>query len=73
MRGLSLVGVLLIVLGVAALLVGHFSYSDTKPVFKAGPVQVNSTEEHRIDVPMIAGIVIVVAGVVLLVAGRRTA
>jgi hypothetical protein len=73
MRGLSLVGVLLIVLGAAALLIGHFSYSDTKPVFKAGPVQVNSTEEHRIDVPLIGGIAIVLAGVALVVAGQRSA
>ncbi len=73
MRPIALVGVLLVVLGVAALLFGHFEYSDTKPVFKAGPLQVNATEEHSVDIPMIAGIVILLAGVGLLIAGRRGA
>ena len=72
MRAMSLIGILLIAVGVAALLLGHFEYSETKPVLKAGPVQVNTTEQHTVDVPLIAGIVIIVAGVVLLAADRRT-
>jgi uncharacterized membrane protein YidH (DUF202 family) len=71
LRGLTLIGVVLVVVGVAALLIGHFTYSDTKPVLKAGPLQVNATEQHSVDVPMIAGIVILIAGVGLLIAGRR--
>ncbi|HEY1612583.1 MAG TPA: hypothetical protein VGF97_02675 [Rhizomicrobium sp.] len=73
MRGISMIGVLLVVLGVAALAIGQFSYTDTKPVLKAGPIQVNSTEEHRVNVPLIGGIVILVAGVALIVIGRRPA
>ncbi|HEX3430459.1 MAG TPA: hypothetical protein VHT03_06190 [Rhizomicrobium sp.] len=71
MRGLTLVGVVLVAVGVAALLFGHFNYSDTKPVLKAGPLEVNSTEQHHVDVPMIAGIVILVAGVGLILVGRK--
>jgi hypothetical protein len=73
MRPIALVGVLLVVVGVAALLFGHFEYSDTKPVLKAGPLQVNATEQHSVDIPMIAGIVILIAGVGLVIAGRRGA
>jgi hypothetical protein len=71
MRPIALVGILLVIVGVAALLFGHFEYSDTKPVLKAGPLQVNATEQHSVDVPMIVGIVILVSGVGLLIAGRR--
>jgi uncharacterized membrane protein YidH (DUF202 family) len=73
MRSLTLLGVLLIVIGVAALLAGHFEYSDTKPVLKAGPLQVDATEQHSVDVPLIAGAVIVIAGVGLAIAGQRKA
>ncbi|HEX3666930.1 MAG TPA: hypothetical protein VHU23_17035 [Rhizomicrobium sp.] len=73
MRPVALVGILLVMIGVAALLFGHFEYSDTKPVLKAGPLQVNATEQHSVDIPLIAGIVILVAGVGLIVAGRRGA
>ncbi|HEY3639340.1 MAG TPA: hypothetical protein VGK90_14420 [Rhizomicrobium sp.] len=70
---MTLIGVLLIVAGVAALVFGHFEYSDTKPVLKAGPLQVNATEQHSVDIPTIAGIVIVIAGVGLALAGQRRA
>jgi len=73
MRNLSLLGVVLIVVGVAALLFGHFSYTQTKHVADIGPLHVNAREEHQVSIPTIAGIVIVVAGLGLVVVGRRTA
>lgn len=73
MRNLVALGVVLIVLGAAALLFGQFSYTETKPVVKAGPIQINAQEEHHISIPTIAGAVIVLAGLGLVLAGRRTA
>jgi hypothetical protein len=71
MKPISILGVALIVLGVAALFFGHFSYSDTKPVLKAGPIQINSQENHTIWIPTAGGIVVVLAGLGLVLAGRR--
>ena len=73
MRGIAILGVLLVVLGVGALLFGHFSYSENKPVLNAGPIHVTSQQEHYVSVPTIAGIVVLAAGVVLVVLGRRSA
>ena len=72
MRGLSLIGVVLVVLGVGALLFGHFSYSETKPVVDAGPIHITSQEDHTVWIPTIAGVVILLAGVGLVFAGRRS-
>lgn len=72
MRGLTLLGVVLIVLGVAGLLIGHFSYSQTKPLADIGPVHINSEEQHDVSIPTIAGIVVVIAGLGLVFAGRRS-
>jgi hypothetical protein len=72
MRGLTLLGVVLIVLGVAGLLIGHFSYSQTKPVANIGPVHINSEEQHDVSIPTIAGVVVVIAGLGLVFAGRRS-
>jgi hypothetical protein len=72
MRGLTLLGVVLIVLGVGGLLIGHFSYSETKPVADIGPVHINSQEEHQVWIPTIAGVVVVIAGLGLVFAGRRS-
>lgn len=71
MRNLTLLGVVLIVLGVVALFFGHFSFTETKPVLKAGPLQVNSQEHHMVWIPTTAGIVVVLAGLGLVIAGRR--
>ncbi|HEY5239329.1 MAG TPA: hypothetical protein VIJ62_13180 [Rhizomicrobium sp.] len=73
MKNLLGIGVFLIVLGVVGLAIGQFSYTETKPVLKIGPMQVNSQEEHRVNIPTIAGIVVVLAGVALVFASRRSA
>jgi uncharacterized membrane protein HdeD (DUF308 family) len=72
MKNLSLLGVVLIVLGVAALFFGHFSFSETKPVLKAGPLQINSQEDHTVWIPTVAGIVVVLAGLGLVFASRKS-
>ena len=73
MKNLTMLGVLLIVIGVGALVFGNISFTETKPLIKAGPLEVNTQEEHRVSIPTIAGIVILLAGAGLLVAGRRPA
>lgn len=71
MRNLSILGIVLVVLGVGALLLGHFSYTDTKPVLDAGPIHVTTQEEHYVSIPTIGGIVVLVAGIGLIIFGRR--
>lgn len=73
MRGLSLLGVVLLLIGVGVLIFGHFSYTETKPVADIGPVHINAEEEHHVSIPTIAGIVMVIAGLGLVVVGRRSA
>ncbi len=71
MRNLTILGVVLIVLGVGALVFGHFTYTETKPVAYIGPVHINKQEENHVSIPTIAGIVVVIAGLGLVVLGRR--
>lgn len=73
MRGLTILGVVLVVLGVAALLFGHFSYTETKPLVDAGPIQINTQQDHTVWIPTVAGVVILLAGAGLIFAGRRSA
>lgn len=73
MKNLTILGLVLIVLGVGALIFSNVSFTETKPLIKAGPLEVNTQEEHRINIPTIAGIVILLAGAGLVIAGRRSA
>lgn len=72
MRGLALLGVVLILVGVGALIFGNFSYTETKPVADIGPVHINAQEEHHVSVPTIAGVVAVIAGLGLVFVRRRS-
>jgi len=67
------IGIALVILGVAGFLVGHFTYTDTKPVLKAGPVQVTTEEHHHVWIPEAASAIVLLAGVVLIVVGRTKA
>ncbi len=71
MRNLTILGVVLVLLGAGGLLLGHFDYTDTKPVLDAGPIHVTTQEDHRVSIPTVAGIVVLLAGVGLIITGRR--
>ena len=73
MRNLMWVGVLLVVFGVLGLVVQNVSFTETKRVVDLGPLHVNSTEEHKVPIPTIAGIVAVLAGLGIIFAARRQA
>jgi hypothetical protein len=73
MKSLTIIGVLLIVLGIAGLVVGRFTYTTEEKVLEVGPIVATADKEHSIRVPDIAGIIAVIAGGALVFASRRRA
>ena len=73
MKPLALAGLVLLLLGVAGLAVGRFSYMTERKVVDLGPIKASVTEQHSVDIPDIAGIAAMVAGAVLLFMSRRSA
>jgi hypothetical protein len=73
MRNLTTLGIVLVLLAAGGLLFGHFYYSDNKPVLDAGPIHITAHEDHRVSIPAIAGVVVLVAGIWLIIIGRRQA
>jgi hypothetical protein len=71
MKPLTLVGVLLIVLGVAALGYQGITYTSRETVVDAGPLQVTADRQRTVPLPPVLGIVAVAGGVVLLIVGAR--
>ena len=69
MKPISLVGVLLIVLGVVALAYQGINYTRQKKVLDLGSVHVTTQTHERIPLPPILGGLALVGGVVLLVVG----
>jgi hypothetical protein len=71
MRHLLLVGVVLVVLGIAGLIAQNVTFTETKQVLNVGPLQVTSEEQHNVPIPTIAGVVAVIAGLGMIFASRR--
>lgn len=71
MRGMVLVGVLVAVLGAAALIFGQVRTTTTEPVVKAGPIQIDKKESHVYSIPTVAGVVLLVAGLGFVFVGMR--
>jgi hypothetical protein len=69
--GKNLIAVLLIVVGLAGLLYGGFSYTREKKVVDLGPVEVTKQEHERLPLSPIVGGLILVSGVWLLASGRH--
>jgi len=73
MRPLAILGVVLIILGIAGLVMGRFSYATEEKVLDLGPLQATAQKEHSIAIPDIAGIAAIIAGGFLVFVGRRRA
>lgn len=71
MKPLSLAGVVLIVLGLAALAYQGFTYTTRETVIDIGPIHATAERQKTVPLPPVIGIVAVLAGVGLLVAGAR--
>lgn len=69
---MKLIGILLIVFGVAALAMGGFSYTKREKAVDLGPVEV-TTEKHRtIPLSPIVGLAAVAGGIALVAVGSKT-
>ena len=71
MKMASLVGIVLIVLGVIGLAVGGINYTRREKVVDIGPIEATAEKRERIPISPIAGGIALAAGVVLLIAGNR--
>lgn len=71
MRNLLLIGVVLVVLGIAGLIVQNVTFTETTHVLDVGPLQLRAEEQHNVPIPTIAGLVAVIAGLGMIFASRR--
>jgi hypothetical protein len=69
---LTVVGIVLIVLGVVALAYQGISYTTRERVVDIGPLKIDADRQKTIPLPPVLGGVAVAAGVVLLIVGARS-
>lgn len=71
MRPVTVVGIILIVLGVVALAYQGITYTTSEKVVDLGPLQVEARRERTIPLPPLLGGLALAGGIVLLIIGSR--
>lgn len=68
----KLLGILLILGGLAALATPYFTYTEKERVVDVGPIQVDAEKEKTVSIPQIAAIGAIIVGIGLLAFGNRS-
>ncbi len=71
MNILRILGILLVVAGVAGLALGGFDYTRTKEVATIGPLDLKTKEQKRVTIPPLASGAVAAVGAALFLAGRK--
>ena len=71
MRVGTLVGVVLIILGILGLVSGGFSFTRKEKVLDLGPIQATADKKESVPISPVLGGIALVAGLVLVVATSR--
>lgn len=71
MKTLTVVGILLIVLGLVSFAYQGITYTTHKKILDVGPLHATAEQHKTIPLPPILGATALIGGVVLLLAGNR--
>lgn len=68
---MKILGVILILLGAAALIYGGITYTHQKRILDVGPIKASKRETNTIPVPPILGVLAIAGGGFLIYAGSK--
>jgi uncharacterized membrane protein len=71
MRAYTVIGIILIVIGIVALAYQGINYTTREKVVDIGPIQMTAEKTKTLPLPPIVGGVALVGGIVLLVMGNK--
>jgi hypothetical protein len=72
MKPATLIGLILIVIGIIGFAVGGFSFTHEKQDAKIGPLQIEHKQTSTVPIPPILSGIALVGGIALVVAGSRS-
>ena len=72
MKAATVVGILLIIVGIVGFALGGFSFTHDKKVVDMGPVQIDRQKKETVPIPPILSGIAIVGGIALVVVGARS-
>lgn len=73
MKPQSILGILLIAVGIIAFAYQGFTYTTREKAIDIGPIQVTAEKSHTVSIPPVIGAVALIGGILLLVMGGKKA
>ena len=73
MKATTIVGIILLALGILSFAAGGFSYKSNEKIIDAGPIQASAQTTKHVPISPILGGILLASGVVLLFMGNRKA
>jgi uncharacterized membrane protein HdeD (DUF308 family) len=70
-KAITIIGIVLIVLGLVALVFQGISYTTREKVIDVGPLEATAEKEKNIPLSPTLGVVALVGGIILVVAGSK--
>jgi hypothetical protein len=71
MKPATIIGILLIIVGVVGFALGGFSFTEREKVLDVGPIEATAEDKETVPIPPILAGLALVGGIVLLVASAR--
>lgn len=71
MKTSTIIGIILVLLGIAVLVFGGFSFVQEETVIDLGPLDVEAQERETIPLPPILGAISLIGGILLIALGSR--
>ena len=70
---MKVIGIILIVAGIAMLIFRGFNITTEKKVLDVGPIEVSKTEKKWLGWPVYTGAIAIIAGIVIVAVSRKKA
>jgi hypothetical protein len=71
MKPITILGIVLILGGIAALVFGGITYTKNETVLDVGPIELEAKSKESLPIPELAAILAAIAGVGLVIVGAR--
>jgi hypothetical protein len=71
MKPATILGLILVIIGVVGFALGGFSFTHKEKVLDVGPIEASADKKESVPIPPVLAGLALVSGVVLLVAGAR--
>ncbi|MES2734191.1 MAG: hypothetical protein V4714_20760 [Bacteroidota bacterium] len=65
------IGIVFILIGIAAFAFSGFSFTTKEKVVDLGPVEINKDKKHSVNWPPVAGVILAVVGVGLVLTDKK--